>query len=512
MERSELLFGAATDPGQVSTALEERYALRIDAPTLARWTCLDTADWRLHRTGMTLRDARQGRRGQLLLSWGARESVTAPSPARHWPRRVDTLPDSPVRRRIAPAVGVRALLPLAEVDVRSLMLRVIDDEDKTRVRVRVDQQRVAGVRRTVLPLRVVVTPLRGYERDGQRCAELLGESIGALAEADTSATVAFVAAGHMPGQPAVPPPGLDPQAPAVKSLALVLRRWIDVIDSVRPGVLADIDIEYLHDMRTAVRATRSVLRLAEDLLSDSRAAQLAAEFSWLAELTTPLRDLDVSLLELDGRGDTDLRGIDHLEPLRKHLAKQRRRALRTVRAGLESERGTRLSANWHAAVTALAAPTAVESEGPSTRAVAGEQARVAYRRIVKAAAHVTADTPPEELHGLRRRCKRMRYLLDSYASVYPAGPHREVLSALKSLQDCLGAIQDVDVQRQQLSDLAATLTRAGTSAETVLAMGALRDRSLRRDAAARRVLARRLERFCGPVTRDRVRELAAAGP
>lgn len=502
-----MLFGAATDPGQISAALESRYALRIDPPMAARWTCLDTADWRLHRTGMTLRDARQGRRGQLQLSYGARESITAPSPGRHWPRRVDTLADSPLRRRIAPAVGVRALLPLAEVDVRTLVLRVVDDEDKTRVRVRVDQQRVAGARRSLLPLRVLVLPLRGYERDGQRCAELLSESMDALSDVDTSATVAFVAAGHVPGQPAVAALQLDPQAPAIESLAAVLRRWIEIIDSVRPGVLADIDIEYLHEMRTAVRAIRSILRLDGGLLRQARAAPFAAEFAWLADLTTPLRDLDVSLLELGGRGDTDVRGLDNLEPLHRHLAKQRRRALRAVRSGLESPRGTRLSTDWRAALAAL---SAIEPPGPSTRAVAGEQALAAYRRIVKAAAPVTPTTSPDDLHGLRRRCKRMRYLLDSYASVYPAGPHGEVQSALRSLQDCLGEIQDVDVQRQQLTGLAETLTGLGSSAETVLAMGALRDRSLRRDVAARRVLARRLERFCGPATRARVRELAAA--
>ena len=59
------------------------------------------------------------------------------------------------------------------------------------------------------------------------------------------------------------------------------------------------------------------------------------------------------------------------------------------------------------------------------------------------------------------------------------------------------------------SDLAATMAQRGVSADTLLAMGALRDRSLQRDAAARRTLAGRLERFCGPETRERI---AALGP
>lgn len=508
MEPGELLFGAATDPGQVSAALASRYAVQIEPPTSAHWTCLDTADWRLHGAGMTLRDARLGRGRRLLLSCGGPELLSAPAPARHWPRCVETLPASPLRERIAPAVGVRALLPLAEVDVRSLELRLLDDEAKTRVRVRVDQQRLAGDQHAALPLRVVVAPLRGYERDGQRCAELLGATVTPIGNANTAVSAAFTAAGHAPGQPAVPAVLLDPDAPAVESLAAVLRRWIDIIDSVRPGVLADVDIEYLHDMRTAIRATRSMLRIGGELLPSTHTAYFAEEFAWLGRLTTPLRDLDVALLEFAGLGDTEVGAeLGDLTPLHQHLGTQRRRALQDLRAGLASPRGSTLSGEWR---TALAQIADSDLPGPSTRAVAAEHARLAYRRIVKAAARVTDQTHPDELHRLRGRCKRMRYLLDGYGSVYPRGPHRDVLAALKQLQDCLGDIQDVDVQRRSLAELASTLHRRGASAGTILAIGAMRERILLRDAAARRTMARRIARFCGPAARHHVVQLGAA--
>jgi CHAD domain-containing protein len=506
VEPGEVLFNAATDPGQVFAALGDRYTVRIEPLPTTRWTCLDTADWRLHDAGMSLRDTRQGRGGKLLLHSGPATAITAPSPGRRWPQRAEGLPDSPVRERIAPAIGIRALLPLAEVEVHGLQLRVLDDEEKTRVRIEVDQLRLVGTRPAALPLRVIVDPVRGYERDGRRCADLLRDRLVPLA-ADTDATAAaLAAAGHRPGEPAVAPARLDPTAPAPHSLVAVLRRWSDVIDLVRPGVLADVDAEFLHDLRTSVRATRSLLRLGAELLPDSGVTRFAGEFDWLGQLTAPLRDLDVALLELDGFGATDLTGLDDLETLRRYLRGQRRRALAAVRAGLESPRGRALSGDWRATLDAAARR---ELPAPSTRAAADAQAGAAYRRIVKAAGDVTDHTHPEELHRLRGRCKQMRYLLEGYAPVYAPAPHQEVLGSLRALQNCLGDIQDVYVQRAQLADVATTMTRRG-AAGTVLAIGALRDRALHRDAEARRRLARKIARFQSPGTRALVAELGGA--
>ena len=106
----------------------------------------------------------------------------------------------------------------------------------------------------------------------------------------------------------------------------------------------------------------------------------------------------------------------------------------------------------------------------------------------------------------------MRYLLDSYDSVYAPAPHRAVLSALKQLQNCLGDIQDSDVQRSQLADTAAILIGRGVPVATVLAMGALRDRNATRDRVARKDLQRRLHVFTDREMTANVAALAASGP
>ena len=220
----------------------------------------------------------------------------------------------------------------------------------------------------------------------------------------------------------------------------------------------DIDPEFLHELRTSVRATRSMLTLCGSLIPGGHAERFAAEFRWLGEITTPVRDLDVNLLQLAGQGDVDVAGLDDLGPLRQHLMRRRRTAMRAMRAGLESSRGSRLGGDWRTVLEHLAAS---DVPGPSTASVAAAQALLAYRRIVKAATPVTASTHPDHLHSLRRRCKRMRYLLDGFASVYGPRAQRDVVSALKKLQDCLGDIQDSDVQRRHLAESAGRSGLAG---------------------------------------------------
>ncbi len=508
MQQEELLFAPTGDPRQVLAVLSTRYTVAAEAAEVAQWTYLDTADWRLHRAGMSLRDSRKGPAAELVLSTRSGDQVAVASRAWSWPRRADTLPTSKIRDQLAEAVGVRALLPMAQVQVRSIPLRLTDDLDKTRVRIRVDQQRLVGSGDQPLPLQVLIAPLRGYDRDADRCSRLLAEAMPQFDSHEPAATIAMTAAGRPPGQASVPTLSLNPADPAAVSMAAVLGRWMDIIDAVRAGVLGDVDPEYLHDLRTAVRASRSILKLGGDLVLGATVSErFAAEFAWLGQLTTPLRDIDVYLEELAGRGALSVSGLADLEPLVRHLKHRRGQAVRAVRAGLRSDRGVRLSGEWHRTLTEL-----TYTAEPTTLDLAAQHARSAYRRIVKAAAPVTEETPADHLHRLRRRCKQMRYLLDGYGSVYAPEPHRAVLSALKRLQDCLGDIQDSDVQRSQLADIATTLSGRGVPVATVLAMGALRDRNATRDHAARESLRRRLEVFTAPKMNANVAALTAPSP
>lgn len=495
MARRELVFSSAGDIGQVFTALSTRFTVHTGSPVLGRWTCLDTTDWRLHRAGLTLRDARSGRRAELVLANGKAEPLIVTSRVRSWPARVSALPPSAVRDRLTDPVGARALLPMAQVDVHSIPMTLLDELDKTRVRVRVDLQRLAGSGHHPLPLRVLISALRGYESDADRAVGLLVDSLPALDADEPAATIAMITAGHTPGRPVIERPLIDAQAPIARSLVAVLRYQAELAQAAVPGVLADLDPEYLHELRTSIRATRSVLRLGGHLLPTAQVARYEEQLAALADLTSPVRDLDVLMERLEGE---DFAGIDPA-PLWRQLRMRRGRALRTLQADLRS---TDLLSRWRTTLDHADLP------GAATGPHAVELAEVAHRKVAKAA-KAGANAPAEELHRLRKRAKRMRYLLDGFADVYEPGAYKQVRKRLKALQRDLGVIQDGHVQERLLVDAAAALVTSGADVELLLTIGAIRERVRGREAQARERLGTALKKITGKQARAHVHALGS---
>ncbi len=73
---------------------------------------------------------------------------------------------------------------------------------------------------------------------------------------------------------------------------LAAMRWNEA------GLRADLDSEFLHDWRVAVRRTRCLLGQLKQVFPAGETRRLRSELGWLARLTGPLRDLDVFLLLL----------------------------------------------------------------------------------------------------------------------------------------------------------------------------------------------------------------------
>jgi CHAD domain-containing protein len=484
----------------LAAALQPKFAVAVGPERAVSQTWLDTFDWRLHAAGISLEYVDDGPLTAHLPD-GVR--LQCPRPERGWPAQADDMPAGLLRDALAPIVMPRALLPVATVRRIARESRVLNRDQKTVARLVVENDDDGTSR-------VLVQPLRGYDAAGDWIAHQLPHVDGLTPLTMTPYDDALANASRKPADyntsPTVP---LRPETPAAVAIATVLEHLAHVIADNVEGTISAIDTEFLHDLRVAVRRTRSILKLTGDALPGDIAARYAPEFKWLGDLTTPVRDLDVYLLGLDDMA-ADLASADphHLDPFRSFLVRHRAVERRRLVRGLRSRRFKQLMDGWR---MALALAAAGAHSGPPVGVLARQRVQRAFRRVARCGEPISADSPSEEVHALRKRCKELRYLLEVFRPLYAEGPHRSLLKELKALQDTLGDFQDGEVQREAVREFAAAMMEQGTAPpETVLAMGESAAQLDAHQLRARAALVGRLQSLVGEKTHGRVKALVGS--
>ncbi|HEX4660254.1 MAG TPA: CHAD domain-containing protein [Streptosporangiaceae bacterium] len=294
---------AGSDPDEVLRLPGSAFALSDGTRSITvRRLWLDTFDWRLYRSGLALEQVSSRGGTQLVLTGRdgtviAAEQAGRPGGRVRWPARLDALPLGPLRDHLGPVAGVRALLPVARAVSTVRDRRVLNSDDKTVARLTVDRMSVTYPAAGDVAPRLAVTALRGYQTQAQRMIDLLAATPGVANGGSQSALeAALAAAGRRPGDYSSKiDVRLAPGMPAAVAMAAVLTALLHTLEANVNGTVRDLDTEFLHDLRIAVRRTRSALKLAGDVLPGDLVSRFRAEFKWLGDLTTPTRDLDVYL-------------------------------------------------------------------------------------------------------------------------------------------------------------------------------------------------------------------------
>jgi CHAD domain-containing protein len=525
------------EPGQdllptALAALSQAFTVTPEAgePGARRRTWLDTFDWRLYRAGLMLQFEQARRGGRLLIS-RADGTPQAEQPVTGWSSRRPALdlPPGPVRDRIMVLISPRALLPIVRATSTVSVMRLLNADGKTVARLVAEHITVTAVAAgptaagpisagitAELPLRLAVGTVRGYPAQARKAASLLAAVTGVSHSSQSVFTAALTALGR---HPADYTSGVDAEITAMMpgsiAVARLLLRLLDTLEQNVDGVLRDIDTEFLHDLRVAVRRTRSAIKLLGEVLPADLAKHYAAEFKWLGDLTTPTRDLDVHLLGFGPMTEQLVAASPaDLEPFRAFLVRRRAREFRRLATALRGPRFRAITDDWRKVLLEIrdAAPRRRRRE-PTAAELALRTTERAFGRIVTQGNAITQDSPPESLHDLRKRAKELRYLLEFFASLHDPVAYRKVVGDLKSLQDCLGDFQDSQVQREEIHALAdAMLAERAAPAATLLAMGEIAAKLTLSQAEARADFARRFARLAGPAGRERIRVLLEDRP
>ncbi|OLT41370.1 hypothetical protein BJF85_23845 [Saccharomonospora sp. CUA-673] len=153
-------------------------------------------------------------------------------------------------------------------------------------------------------------------------------------------------------------------------------------------------------------------------------------------------------------------------------------------------------------------PESEAAEVPDVARFARKRLAATAKRVTRRAAAITPESPADDVHDLRKRCKELRYLLEFAQPLCRQGEYSAVLKRLKRLQDILGAFQDGEVQSLDLRERAAEMSESGRApVGTLLAMGELAGTFAVDQQRARHELTEALRRFLGEDMRKRITSL-----
>jgi CHAD domain-containing protein len=510
----ELIVARAPAVSEIEGALAGAYTARDGELVEVDRSYYDTFDallragghslvWERGRLALELRDGRRA---------GAAEELPTRPAAPFFAR---DLPAGALRDALLAAVDVRALLPLARVRARTELVRILDGERKTVVRLEIETPELvtAGLPRA-LSTRIRLRGVRGYDRQLARVRRTLHDALALGDEAIPLVDEATIAAGGNPeGVASKVDVALEPGERSDLAAVAVLRRLLQIMDANLAGTIADTDPEFLHDYRVAIRRTRAVQRELRGVFPAAELARARTEFRWLQAVTGPARDLDVYVLGFD-----ELRALlpeamrGDLEPVHAVLRGRRLIARGEMVRELRSERAATLLDDWRALLAHLAERG--DGDRPDCKRPIGElsskRIRKVYGQMVAMGAAIDAASAPADYHELRKQGKELRYLLELFGlPLHEPEVVKPMIRALKALQDVLGRHQDREVQVAMLASLRDEVSARPGGPPALMAMGVLVERLDEDAAAARGEFARAFAAFASRRQRRLVRETFA---
>jgi len=417
----------------------------------------DTFDWRLYRQSLGLWSVEQT--FTLYDLAAARVLTTAVMPEA--PVYVWDLPPGLLRARLDPIMGVRALLPQADVLVQTAVYQLLDSAAQPVAELVVEEIRPSAPDDTPLPpASLTVQPLAGQPQVAQEVSEQLAQAGLQASETDTY-TAALTAVGQAPGAYSTRLDiNLTPDMRADAATKAILRYLFQVMRTNEAYIRQDLDPEFLHDYRVAVRRTRSALSQIKAVFPPDTISRFKQDFKVIGQLSNHLRDLDVYLLsEEDYRNQLPDFLRDALDPMFDHLRQKRAYALREVSEGLKSADYRQMVADWEAFLAGPVGAEKGETAVPRKAAtpiisLARRRIYKRYQQVIAAGQVILAENQQGQMHTLRIEGKKLRYLMEFFASLFPPKEMGLLIRQLKQLQSHLGDLNDLNVQQAYLLHIA----------------------------------------------------------
>jgi CHAD domain-containing protein len=438
--------------------ISESYQFAHDPQTTVRESYFDSFDWLLYNENLVLlKQDDTFYLKDMKSSKVVAECIMAHKDvARFW----WDFPDCEIAALLKACLDVRALLPFLEIEKRSEKLHILNNDEKTVLRVYLDEinPRTDGsIQKTIRT--ITLEPVRGYLKEFRDFHQFI-EGTQVAEPCENLFNMMLKLSPRKPGDySSKMKVALTRDMNGSMATRKILLYLLNVMKQNEEGVISDMDTEFLHDFRVSGRRTRSAMTQIKDVLPPEKLDRFKQDFRELGQSSNKLRDLDVYLHKKEeylAMLPVDLR--PGLDPFFIDLEKQREKELKGFTEVLRSEFYRQLVTDWEAFLVSGEdyGKMPKNAEKPVIT-LAREFIWRRYKKIIKDGEKIDNETPDEKLHNMRIQCKKLRYLMEFFASLFPSDEIALLTKQLKRFQDNLGEFNDLSMQQGTLKEYLDTI-------------------------------------------------------
>jgi len=349
--------------------------------------------------------------------------------------------------QLKPLLKLRSLEPIYEGVLKTEQINLQNNEGKILVFCQLISIYKPERPRTPIMRQIRISPVTGYTAEKDRAIELI-KSLGGFEPSLTPLDSLLGSLGVTPRAYSVKPQiTISPETPSRRAASQIISTMIDKQRLTEPGIIKDIDTEFLHHYRVAIRMVRAAIAQLKEVFPAQDVVSLKQRFGDLARETNLLRDLDVFIMDKQRYMDLLPESMrNDLTPMFDDFQKNRQTEAKRISQWINSkaykDEINDLESLFSPGYSAMETQW---SEKPSIE-LSIRKIQKTYKKIYKAAIKITHETPDTDIHKIRIDCKKLRYLLYFFGSQFNKKKIKIVSKHLKSLQDTLGIFNDLTVQ------------------------------------------------------------------
>lgn len=239
-----------------------------------------------------------------------------------------------------------------------------------------------------------------------------------------------------------------------ESIALILRQSQGQLLANRAAADCGKDIEGVHQARIAIRRIGTALSLFKSYLTGPDAAHIKTETRWLINVLGEARDLDVFLDEVLPAVLADRPEDSDILVVKAAAVKAQAAAYRKVRSALNSRRYTDVMLTLGSWIEERGWRQNTEQKQLDAPLIGTAEHLIGkrYRKVLKLGKSFATLTT-DQRHDVRLALKKVRYAAEFFVGLYPEMKTRPFISAMRRLQNTLGASNDVATAEHLLAGL-----------------------------------------------------------